>query len=107
MKKKTTKPTKTAAKSKGALLGNFIKAKEKGMEVTIKNAPGLIDKTQDKEDSETLVKVSMDIKAATDAKIKNAMYWGRMDSRAEVVEEALYEYFKNHPDLIKPAPPKK
>jgi hypothetical protein len=99
---------KAAAPSKGKLLNILNKASKAGMEVNIKNAPVLMDKKQVKnEENDAIQKISMDLKIDTVSKIHKAMYWGRMDSRAAVVEDALFEYFKNHPELVKEVPPKK
>jgi hypothetical protein len=63
--------------------------------------------TTQKKEKEPIIKTSLDLKVTLENKIQRAIYWGRMDSRKEVIERALDEYFEKHSDLIQPLPPKK
>jgi hypothetical protein len=92
---------KPKGKPKGTLIDVLSKAHGKGEDVNIHNAVAM---TTEKEKP---VKVSLDLKPTTDQKVQQAIFWGRMSGRSEVIEYALEEYFIKHEDLLKPLPPKK
>lgn len=96
---------KTTEKSKIGVLGQYAEAEKKGHAVNVNNAASFMEDA--KKEKEPVLKISMDLKLSLDEKVQRAIYWGRMDSRKEVVERALDEYFDKHPDLIQPLPPKK
>lgn len=92
---------KEQPKTKAKLINVFSKAHGKGDDVNIHTAASILT------EKEKPVKVSLDLKPTTDEKVQQAIFWGRMSGRSEVIEYALEEYFERHQDLLKPLPPKK